>query len=429
MSSQARHAGDNQRAMAILEEGMRRVPPADSRGRASLCLSLAFMRLDRGELESAKALLGDAGALRDTPLYFNAFGYAGMVAGDPDGFRSNAVAQVRACASAGDDTYLRARFNVGFGLTILGLDRDALQEFAEILPDLRRNRLSSLEVLACANTALIHARAGRLDEGRDIIERAAGIPVPATTGPIALAAAALTVGFALCDQRLVDRCYADDLLEAAFASGINSTLGRIVGPLARWLESQGNASEAQLVLRRAAREIRAPFGATETILAAAEIGDEGTRGWAFAFLDSLEVQSNLPIHAATLRHLQALRAWHAGRGNDTAYFAREARCLYEELGWNMHVAQCDVLCGEPKRAVAAYRKLRAPGNLRSIEPALSAREREIAALVAGGTANQVIAERLRVNQRTVEKHLTSIYTKLGLRNRSELAAFITRTKS
>jgi len=43
-----------------------------------------------------------------------------------------------------------------------------------------------------------------------------------------------------------------------------------------------------------------------------------------------------------------------------------------------------------------------------------------------GNINKQIADRLKINQRTVEKYLTSIYGKLGLRNRSELAAFIAR---
>jgi DNA-binding NarL/FixJ family response regulator len=58
--------------------------------------------------------------------------------------------------------------------------------------------------------------------------------------------------------------------------------------------------------------------------------------------------------------------------------------------------------------------------------ALSRRELQIAALVAAGTPNKGLAERLDVSQRTVEKHLTSIYGKLGLRNRSELGAFVAR---
>jgi len=45
---------------------------------------------------------------------------------------------------------------------------------------------------------------------------------------------------------------------------------------------------------------------------------------------------------------------------------------------------------------------------------LTAREREVLELMAEGRSNQAIADRLFVTLRAVEKHVTSIFTKLGL---------------
>jgi DNA-binding NarL/FixJ family response regulator len=45
---------------------------------------------------------------------------------------------------------------------------------------------------------------------------------------------------------------------------------------------------------------------------------------------------------------------------------------------------------------------------------LSPREQEVLALMAEGRSNQAIAERLTVGEGTVEKHVTSIFGKLGL---------------
>jgi DNA-binding NarL/FixJ family response regulator len=56
------------------------------------------------------------------------------------------------------------------------------------------------------------------------------------------------------------------------------------------------------------------------------------------------------------------------------------------------------------------------GRARSDDPlaALTPREREVLELMAEGRSNQAIAERLFVTPRAVEKHVTSIFTKLDL---------------
>ncbi len=51
---------------------------------------------------------------------------------------------------------------------------------------------------------------------------------------------------------------------------------------------------------------------------------------------------------------------------------------------------------------------------------LTRREREIAGLAAGGLSSRAIAERLTVSVRTVDSHLSRVFTKLGIRSRQEL---------
>ncbi|MDR9372709.1 helix-turn-helix transcriptional regulator, partial [Conexibacter sp. JD483] len=55
---------------------------------------------------------------------------------------------------------------------------------------------------------------------------------------------------------------------------------------------------------------------------------------------------------------------------------------------------------------------------------LTAREREIAALVADGVGNKQIGRALHISDKTVANLLSAIYAKLGLRGRAELAALV-----
>jgi DNA-binding CsgD family transcriptional regulator len=50
----------------------------------------------------------------------------------------------------------------------------------------------------------------------------------------------------------------------------------------------------------------------------------------------------------------------------------------------------------------------------------------VAAHVARGMANKEAASALMLSVETVQFHLTHIYAKLGLRSRSELAAYLSR---
>ena len=53
---------------------------------------------------------------------------------------------------------------------------------------------------------------------------------------------------------------------------------------------------------------------------------------------------------------------------------------------------------------------------------LTPTERQVVDLIRGGATNAVVADRLLMGRETVKSHLSSIYRKLGVANRTELAA-------
>jgi DNA-binding NarL/FixJ family response regulator len=65
---------------------------------------------------------------------------------------------------------------------------------------------------------------------------------------------------------------------------------------------------------------------------------------------------------------------------------------------------------DPQVVSGLLRDPREDGPLRSLSP----REREVLALVAEGRANKAIGERLVITQGAVQKHVSTIFNKLGL---------------
>jgi DNA-binding NarL/FixJ family response regulator len=60
-------------------------------------------------------------------------------------------------------------------------------------------------------------------------------------------------------------------------------------------------------------------------------------------------------------------------------------------------------------------------RVRQRQPELSAREREVLGLLATGLANKQIARRLGITERTVKAHLTSIFQRLEVTDRTQAA--------
>jgi DNA-binding NarL/FixJ family response regulator len=67
-----------------------------------------------------------------------------------------------------------------------------------------------------------------------------------------------------------------------------------------------------------------------------------------------------------------------------------------------------------------------PGSKEARVATLTEREREVIALVNEGLKNKQISDRLSISETTVRHHLTSIFAKLGVESRLELAIFAHR---
>jgi len=126
----------------------------------------------------------------------------------------------------------------------------------------------------------------------------------------------------------------------------------------------------------------------------------------------------LPLESASSR-IELARAIAKSRPALAISEARTALSLLDRLG---ATAEADV-------AAALLRSWGASGRAvpRSAGP-LTRREEEILGLLAVGLSNQEIADRLFISPRTAAHHVSNLLAKLGLRNRSEAAAYASRVR-
>jgi DNA-binding NarL/FixJ family response regulator len=161
------------------------------------------------------------------------------------------------------------------------------------------------------------------------------------------------------------------------------------------------------------------YGAMSGVLGqcalALEMVDQAVRHHADAVAMERRIGSTPCLAIAQLNHARAL-ATRGGSGDREA-----ARRLLEE---SMLTARRLGLAPTAEAAAALADKL--SGVNLAGAASLTTREREISTLVAQGLSNRQIAEQLVLSERTVETHIRNLLMKLGLRNRTEVAAWALR---
>ena len=223
---------------------------------------------------------------------------------------------------------------------------------------------------------------------------------------------------------------------------------------------QGRSGEALAALRRSATTMLdwgahawAVFSLADLAEIEATIGDPAAARATARRLDHTAEVTGAAVH----RGLSAL-AWSqaeqaAGNASEAASHARTALAELGTSGWRVMVARAHDALGRSTaqvdrdvalaafgaavdifeaagavlrrdRALEALRTLGSPGRRAAAAvggPAsLTAREREVARLAAGGCSAREIAGELFVSERTIETHLTRVYAKLGVTSKVEL---------
>jgi ATP/maltotriose-dependent transcriptional regulator MalT len=116
-----------------------------------------------------------------------------------------------------------------------------------------------------------------------------------------------------------------------------------------------------------------------------------------------------PYEAARVRVAIGLACRALGDGDAAEMELDAARCVFAQLGAAPDLARVDALESGVSPSAAAH--------------PLSARELEVLRLVATGKSNRAIAAQLFISERTVERHVSNILSKLDVASRAAATAY------
>ena len=217
--------------------------------------------------------------------------------------------------------------------------------------------------------------------------------------------------------------------------------------------AQGRVDAAAAAIRRVVAEARnsrlraADLSACVEIMLAAN--DTGAARTAADELAHLADALGAPFLHALAAQASGSVLLAEGRPHEALAALREAAAGWQALEAPYEAARSRVFIGLAHRALGdedtagieldavrhAFAALGAAPDVRRVDAlarpapaagdpgALTAREVEVLRLVATGRTNRAIAERLGISQKTVARHLSNIFTKLGLSSRAAATAY------
>lgn len=246
-----------------------------------------------------------------------------------------------------------------------------------------------------------------------------------------LARSGIPLALHLDDPLLLRRVARPRLLENAFAADAPNVFGPVAAAVAQQFRRQKRAGEATALVSQAIKRIPAADNNIPLLLEAAQLDSIETAERAMHLLDGLREVSR-----------SARAAWHmcsafGAHGEARREHAQTAARLFGEIRWTVYQAEALELAGRQAEALELYARMGSAAGMKRLQEVrsartasgLSPREWEVANLVARGRSNRAIADDLVLSERTVENHIASIFAKLSLRSRSEIAAFVTRSSA
>lgn len=397
---------------------------------------LSFLSVKGERAESVACLSAvDEAALdpesRDTFEYYLSRSHVHALCGEPE-LRRASVDRAIASLERRNAPEHEWRFAHGFiGVDALALgEMESARSHAEAGLAVAR-RIHSNEPYMLGLLAEIDEHAGRFQAARGYLDAIA--PEADFLSRHMHTVASLRIALAVGDDDLLRDVLDLEMLREAERGGHRSMSLQLTCAFAAGLDRLGRRTESRDLAERAMARLDASFSFAWEIAALARLLPHRI-GRLREIVSPDDASERGVVDTALCALLDARGARERGDADAGEEAAREAARLFAHVGWPMLEAECLELGGDLTRAVAIYRRLGCVHEVRRIErstsPAgpgarvLSPRERELAQLVALGKNNREAALALSVTVKAVEKYLTSIYQKLGVKSRSQLTAYV-----
>jgi DNA-binding CsgD family transcriptional regulator len=429
--------GRRSEAIALLDATLALPAPDDDAVRLGLTLRIISYTLMGQELGDARRRLHELDITTlgaDDPLlaeYASLFAIVHAREGDLAGWRADndrALSVYRRRGAAMFERYQRA---------IFAMQAAAVGDLALAYEQLGKALAASTESASSRNDvpagmALVEFDRGNIRSARAWLERIEPSTQIETRKLRSLAG--VQIADALADAELLDRHLDMTLLDEV--RGCDDVYGfvQLSCAFAGALANAGDSQAANQLIESALPAIASTYRFCSALATAARVRPDLVSPFAALF----EARAGDPFHAAMLALLDAECGRSSGAATNAASRGIAAHDGFLALGWPLFAARGAELGERPDLAFKLYRTA---GHTRGMQRTanheaaaapwdpLSPRERELAILVGNGKKNREAAAAMRVSEKTVEKHLSSIYEKLALSSRTQLAAYVARASA
>jgi DNA-binding CsgD family transcriptional regulator len=216
--------------------------------------------------------------------------------------------------------------------------------------------------------------------------------------------------------------------------------------------AQGQIEPAKAAICRAVDEAATPAIRSPLLAASVEIhlaaGDTAGARAAADELVRIAARLDAPLLRASSAQSMGAVLLHQGEPKAALSLLRQAAAAWHDLEAPYEVARARVLLGLACRALddqdaaalefeaarEVFQRLGAAPDSKRLSQLsaamaskphhpLTAREIEVLSLIATGKTNRAIAQQLRISEKTVARHVSNIFTKLGLPSRAAATAY------